>query len=108
MGISTTYINIGNIHYEQHNNPEALKNYFASLKINQEIGNQLGIATAYDNIGLVYTDQGNYPEALKNHFVALKINEEIGNINGIAGTYTHIGRAKIKTFPTFRQLFVQP
>ena len=43
--------------YNSGNNPEALKNYFASLKIYEEIGYNSGIAFSYNNIGNVYDSQ---------------------------------------------------
>ena len=75
---------------------KALENYFASLKIKEEIGDKKNIANTYGNIGLVYINQGNYPEALKNHFASLKIREEIGNKDGIATCCIDIGTGQIK------------
>ena len=101
-GEAKAYHNIGIIYYYQGNYPEALKNYFASLKINEEILNSLpngegqggakkGIAASYNNIGVIYKEQGNYPDALKNHFASLKIREAIGDKKGIASSYNNIG-----------------
>ena len=59
--IITSEIFIG----KQGNYPEALKNYLASLKIREEIGDKQRIAESYNNIGNVYENMGNYPEALK-------------------------------------------
>jgi tetratricopeptide (TPR) repeat protein len=84
-------INIGIVYRNQGNYPEALKNYFASMKIREAIGDKNGIAGSYSNIGSVYYDQGNYPEALKNHFASLKIYEAIGHKYGIALSYGNIG-----------------
>ncbi len=85
------YNNIGNIYYYQGNFPEALKNYLASLKIREEIGDKKGIADSYNNIGNIYVSQGNYPDGLKNHLACLKIKEEIGDKNGISVSYNSIG-----------------
>ncbi len=90
-GIAASYNNIGNIYKNQGNYPDALKNYFASLKIREELGNKKGIAASYNNIGNIYTNQGNYSDALKNHFASLKIKEEIGDKGGIADSYNNIG-----------------
>src|SRR5690606_33517650 len=76
--------------------PEALQNYFASLKIKEELGNKRGIAGSYHNIGVVYQEQGKYQEALENYYAALKIVEEIGEKWGIAMSYNNIGLAEHK------------
>jgi tetratricopeptide (TPR) repeat protein len=73
------------------NNPEALRNYHASLKIREAIGDKNGIAGAHNNIGLIYFNQGNYPEAIKNYFACLKMMETIGNKAGVATSLNNIG-----------------
>lgn len=88
---ATAYNKIGLIFYYQNNYPEALKNYSASLKINEETGNKKGISSYYNNIGLIYTNQGNYPEGLKNFLASLKIKKEIGDKYGIGLSYSNIG-----------------
>ena len=85
------YSNIGAVYYYHGNYPEALKNYFASLKIREEINDKQGIAASYNNIGGVYYSHGNYPEALKNYFASLKIREEIKDKQGMAVSYNNIG-----------------
>jgi len=50
-GIAYSYNNIGIVYYEQENYSEALKNYTASLKIKEELGDKSGIADSYCNIG---------------------------------------------------------
>ena len=86
-----TYSNIGIIYDEQGNYQEALKNYFASLKIREEMGDKMGIASSDNNIGLVYAAHGNYPEALKKYFICMKIMEAMGNKQGEAGSDNNIG-----------------
>ena len=90
-GKANAYNIIGNIYYYQGNYPEALKNYFASLKIRIEIGDKKGISASYNNIGIIYEDQANYREALKNHYASLKIRLEIDDKQGIAYSYNNIG-----------------
>lgn len=103
--VSTAKNNIGNIYNLQGIYPEALKHYFESLKIREEIiilskeGNQQneialskkGIAGTYNNIGIIYYNQGNYEEALKSHHAALGLKQEIGDRSGIANSYNNIG-----------------
>src|SRR4030095_13519729 len=90
-GMAASYNNIGNIYSFQSNYPEALKNYFAALRLREEIGDKYGTATSYNNIGNIYRVQGNYPEALKNLLAALKLREEIGDKKGIAASFNNIG-----------------
>ena len=95
-GIATANIDIGNIYLNQGNYPEALKNYLASLKISEEIGDKQRISICYNNIGNIYMHQGNYPQALKNHLTSLKIKLEIGDKIGISASYNNIGMIYVK------------
>jgi serine phosphatase RsbU (regulator of sigma subunit)/Tfp pilus assembly protein PilF len=85
------YNSIGLIYSDQGNYPEALKNYFSSLKISEEIGDKSGIASSYNNIGNIYNNQANYAEALKNQLAGLKIRDKIGDKKGIAVSYNNLG-----------------
>src|ERR1035437_1344725 len=58
-GEATAYNNIGNIHTNQGNYPEALKMFFASLKIYEETDSKKGIANSYNGLGIIYKCQGN-------------------------------------------------
>ncbi len=97
--ITSSYHGIGTIYYYQGNYPEALKNYFSALKIQEQIStknpndrdNKKGIAATYNNIGLIYWNQNNYKEALKNYIASLKIGEELGDKQGVADSYNNIG-----------------
>jgi adenylate cyclase len=88
---AAVYNNMGNIYMEQGNYPEAMKNYFTSLKIKELTGDKKGIAASYNNLGNISTVQGNYPEALKDYLASLQIFEEIGDQQGIASSYNNIG-----------------
>jgi tetratricopeptide (TPR) repeat protein len=90
-GLGVTYAHLGYFAEDKGKYPEALKNYFASLKIKEAIGDKKGIADSYNNIGVIYDKQSNYPEALKNHFASLKIREAIGDKKGITFSYNNIG-----------------
>ncbi len=90
-GAARTYRNIGNIHREQGNFQDALKNLFVALKLMQEIGDKSGFARCLGSIGNVYFQLGNYSEALKNLFEALKIMSDIGEKEGVATCYINIG-----------------
>jgi len=94
-GIASAYNNIGSAYADQDNYPEALKNYFASLKIYETLGNQRGVAGNYNNIGLVYAAQGNYPQAIKSYLSAQQINEATGNKEWLATNHNNIGNVYI-------------
>jgi tetratricopeptide (TPR) repeat protein len=82
---------IGIIYASQGNYPIALKNYFASVKIHEEIGDKYGTAGSYNNIGMLYLSQSNYAEALKLFFSSLKVFEIIDNKKAISACYINIG-----------------
>lgn len=90
-GEAESYHNTGSVYYYQGNYPEAIKNFFAALKIREELGDKPGIASTYNNIGGIYQGEGNYREALKNHFASLKIKKEMGDEQGMAYSYNNIG-----------------
>ncbi len=90
-GLARAYNNFGNIYSDQGLFTDALENYFASLKIKEEIKDKKGIASAYNNIGIVYKTQGNLNDALHNYKASLKIKEELGDKQGIASSYNNLG-----------------
>ncbi|MBI4646967.1 MAG: sensor histidine kinase [Bacteroidia bacterium] len=110
-GILMCYNKIGIIYWNQGNYELALKNYFKSLKICEELCRSFdfaeasagkdGIADCYNNIGGVYHKQGNYTIAAGYFQKALKIFEElaqspdtakaISGKKGIATCYSNIG-----------------
>lgn len=90
-GLAETYLYLGYFAEDKGNYPEALKNYKASLKINEELKNKMEIANSFNNIGIIYKEQGNYGEALKNYFASLKIRKAINDKRGIAASYNSIG-----------------
>ena len=85
------YNSIGMISANRGNYPEALKNYNASLKIKESVGDKKGIAYTKNNIGNINFYKGNYAEALKNYLVSLKLREAIGDKLGLAAIYGNIG-----------------
>ena len=90
-GEANAYHVLGNIYEREENDPEAVKNFSASLKIFEEIGDKRKVAFSYYYIGNLFDYQGNYPEALKNFFEGLKIFEKLGNKEGMGLCYSGIG-----------------
>ena len=59
-GLATSY-NIMGIAYEYKGNyPEALKYYYAALKIREQLKNKSSIASTYNNIGIVSAHSNKY------------------------------------------------
>ena len=90
-GASASHNNIGLIYENQGNYPDALKEYFAAMKIGEEIDDKVGIASCHNNIGNIYNQLGKPPDALREYFAALKIRIEIGEKQGIATSHASIG-----------------
>lgn len=88
----------GLIAFNQGNYPEALKNYFLSLKLREELNDKKGIAATYHNMGNVYYSQENREEAMKCYQSSLKIKRGLGDtmdshyshtINNLGNFYEH-------------------
>ena len=85
-------LNILGIIYRMHSEYErALKAYFRTLDILEELGNEIGIAVTLGNIGTVYLGQGNYAKALEMMFRSLKKKEELVQMKGVAAELGNIG-----------------
>ncbi len=89
--LSKTYNNIGICQDYLGNYPAALNNYFAALKIGEELGDDKRIASSYNNIAVVYYYQKNYALAMKNNLLALKMKGKIGDKHGLGNCYMNIG-----------------
>lgn len=90
-GLALTYLHFGYFADDKGNYPDALKNYFAALKIQEVLGDKKSVADLYGCIGIIYDNQGNYPESLKKYFASLKIYEALGTRVEIADCYNNIG-----------------
>jgi tetratricopeptide (TPR) repeat protein len=101
IGIASCYNNIGNVHYEQgvaaslkNDNSYSKKefnltinNYYASLKIKEEIGDKNGIASSNINLGTLNLILNNYTEAQIYLNKALSVSMEIGSKDEIRDCY---------------------
>lgn len=86
-----TYYHLGFFAEDKGNYPEALKNYYASLKLAESIADKAAAADASFGIGNIYYLQENYEEALKKFTASLKIYEALGKKQSIATAYNNIG-----------------
>ena len=87
----------------QGNYPNALKNYFSSIKIEEEVlqphTNENvkngwaanAMAKHLNSVGMVYRNQGDYPKAIEYFFKALKMAEEQENKQSQANILGNIG-----------------
>ena len=100
-GIAMTCNNIGVIYEKKGNtcsNPsekallfnEALKNYFTSLKIREEIKDKLGMASCYINLGTLYIKLNKTKEAKNYLDRALQLSSEIGSKDDFKEIYADL------------------
>lgn len=82
---------LGNIHKSQGRYDEAIKLYYESMKINEELENRGGIARTLYELGVIHQDQGRYDEAIEFYQKSKKISEELKNRGGIAEVLHQLG-----------------
>jgi CHAT domain-containing protein/Tfp pilus assembly protein PilF len=87
----TTLNNIGLVHRNLGQYPQALENYQQALAIAQKIGGKTGESRTLNNIGAVYNSLGQYPQALEHYQQALAMTKEIGDKAGKGTTLNNIG-----------------
>lgn len=88
-GVATN--NLGIVYQTKYNYAAALKYYYKSLKINEEIGYLRGIAFSNQSIGAIYSVQESFTEAIDKFSRALKIYEAIDDKEGIGYIYNNFG-----------------
>jgi tetratricopeptide (TPR) repeat protein len=65
--------------------------YWASLIIDEELGDRPGIAASYHQLGMIAELRGDYAQAERRYQNALTIDEELGDRAGIAASYHQLG-----------------
>jgi serine phosphatase RsbU (regulator of sigma subunit)/Flp pilus assembly protein TadD len=91
QGLASALNNIGLAYDNMGKYDKAMKNYFESLKIKEEINYLPGLVSTYNNIGLVYDIQGNINEALANYQKSYDIAVKIKDEHGISDGFLNIG-----------------
>ena len=101
---------IGQIYKKQAKYLEALDYYRQSIKIFEEIKDNVGVSNLYNNIGNVYYDQSDDVKALENYLQSLKFAELSGDrlrmlsaLNNIGGVYTN----KVATYDKALQYYLK-
>ena len=90
-GLADAYNNIGFMHNNQGDIPNALDYFGKSLRMQEELGDKAGVAELMSNIGVIYFFQNELPKALDYYLKSLKIREAIGDKNGMANSMNNIG-----------------
>lgn len=90
-GKRDAYINLGSVYKVQENYAAARNNYFASLKIDEEMADKRKALQTYDSIGSTYFLEEDNSDLLKNNYAILRINEELNDKPGIAHILQEIG-----------------
>ncbi len=90
-GIALSYLRIGLAYDYEGDYTEAFDNYYKSLKLWQEIGDQKQIATTYNNIGTSYYIQADYVNAMKYCLMSLKIREDLNDMKDVAQSLNNLG-----------------
>ncbi len=89
--LGASYNNLGFLADEYGDIVKAIAYYNKSLKIQEEINDQLGISYSLNNIGYVYSNIGDVPKALDYFHQSLKIQEDNHDKSGIAYSLINIG-----------------
>ena len=90
-GMSTTYNNIGTVHYELGNFPLALDNLLKGLKIAEALDDKANLARLTNNLGNVFIRQKNQEKALEYYQYSLKLKKEMGNKRTLPHAYNNVG-----------------
>jgi tetratricopeptide (TPR) repeat protein len=85
--VATSLNNIGLVYSAQGNFSEALKHYFASLKMREALASKTGIASCCINIGELFMKQKQYEEAKRYFLKAKKMSVGAGSKEAIKLIY---------------------
>lgn len=83
--------NLGFLAAEKGEIEKSLDYHIKSLKIREEIKDQIGIAESLANLAEIYKDLGDIPKALETHHKSLKVFEKMNDKNGMAAVLNQIG-----------------
>ncbi len=91
---------IGNIYQTLQQYTKAIEQFTESIRLDEELGNELGLAINHQNVGECYEAQGKLTEALESFETSLRYNERIDSDKGrvicnysIAHVFVHQGKA---------------
>ena len=81
----------GSASWQQGDYPKAMDNFYRSLQLFEETGNEDGISAVTLNIGAVYLNQSSYPKALEYFKLSLRLSEKVGDRESISIALSNIG-----------------
>jgi len=81
----------GSASWQQGDYPRAMDNFYRSLQLFEETGDENGIAAVTGNIGAVYINQSSYPKALEYFKLSLRLSEKVGDKESISIALSNIG-----------------
>jgi tetratricopeptide (TPR) repeat protein len=90
-GMGEIYFLEAGVYSNQYDYAEALKSYFTSLEIKQQLKEDAGIAKIHQRIGSIYYQQNKYDEALREFYLTLNLYQNLNNKFGVASCYNSIG-----------------
>ncbi len=97
-GLSSTYNNRGIVHQDLAQYAEALNDYFAALRVNEERHDHLQVVSNLINISNVYYYLGDFDKSFEIDQRSLKLSREIGSdynvARGLGAISLHYGRQK--------------
>ncbi len=91
IGMFSSLINIGNIHWIKAEYDSALTIYKRALDLAKEMEDNRSLAVASYNIAMLNTEIGNYADALKFYLQSLEYYKKLNDLSGIAETQNGIG-----------------
>jgi class 3 adenylate cyclase len=83
--------NIGMLHYQKGQYVETLDNWNQSLKIFEELKDDIGISNMLNNIGAIYFNQGADAKALEYILKSLQVAERIGDTLRMVSALINVG-----------------
>jgi len=90
-GVSSSFLNIGNIYCLKGDYEAALMYYKQSKEIAEKIEDNKNLSECLISIGVIYQEKGDYDNALKGYQKSMEIKEKIKDIKGVASILNNIG-----------------
>ena len=101
QGVAYALKAIGQVYKKQGKYLEALDNYRQSIKIFEDIKDNVGVSNLYNNIGNVYYDQSDDVKALENYLQSLKFAELSGDKLRMLSALNNVGSVYLNKPATY-------
>lgn len=101
QGIGYALKNIGLGYYFQEKNIETLDYWIQSLRIFEDLNDEIGISNLLNNIGAVYVKQGDYEKGLEYGLRSLKLAEKTGDKLRLLSALNTVGSIYFKNKDTW-------